>query len=239
MSDCFSQAVAETLVALKDIRDGLGPPPTASSAAMDRLRLLSPRKTASDNTPDEAASIGKTPVASPRAEFAASPLPAELLFVAEMPPANGRSEADLRTTPAGQLLAKILLAMRFTREEVSVVSLPPPAASPTGDPLPCPPWLKEHIAALKPKVIVALGASAAGSLLARREPAEALRGRWLAFQDIPVRATAPLTDLLRDQTNTEKRGLWQDMLQVLEKLGKPISEKQRQFFQPNAAAKTG
>ena len=37
-------------------------------------------------------------------------------------------------------------------------------------------------------------------------------------------------DLLSNESLTEKRKVWEDMLLVLEKLGKPISEKQRQFF---------
>jgi DNA polymerase len=36
--------------------------------------------------------------------------------------------------------------------------------------------------------------------------------------------------LLRNQTITEKRKVWEDMLLVLEKMGRPISEKQRRFF---------
>jgi DNA polymerase len=36
--------------------------------------------------------------------------------------------------------------------------------------------------------------------------------------------------LLRNQALSEKRKVWEDMLQVLEKLGRPISEKQRGYF---------
>jgi DNA polymerase len=36
--------------------------------------------------------------------------------------------------------------------------------------------------------------------------------------------------LLRNQSNAEKRKVWEDMLLVLERLGRPISEKQRNFF---------
>jgi DNA polymerase len=36
--------------------------------------------------------------------------------------------------------------------------------------------------------------------------------------------------LLRNQALSEKRKVWEDMLQVLEKLGQPISEKQRRYF---------
>jgi uracil-DNA glycosylase len=36
--------------------------------------------------------------------------------------------------------------------------------------------------------------------------------------------------LLRNQALSEKRRVWEDMLAVLEKLGRPISEKQRSYF---------
>jgi uracil-DNA glycosylase len=36
--------------------------------------------------------------------------------------------------------------------------------------------------------------------------------------------------LLRNASISEKRKVWEDMLQVLERLGKPITAKQRKFF---------
>ena len=57
-----------------------------------------------------------------------------------------------------------------------------------------------------------------------------LRGRWLEFQGIPVMVTYHPAYLLRNQTITEKRKVWEDMLLVLEKLDKKISSKQRAFF---------
>jgi DNA polymerase len=36
--------------------------------------------------------------------------------------------------------------------------------------------------------------------------------------------------LLRNQSNTEKRKVWEDLLQVMDKLGLSITEKQRGFF---------
>jgi len=57
-----------------------------------------------------------------------------------------------------------------------------------------------------------------------------LRGRWHAFNSIPVMATFHPSYLLRNQALSEKRKVWEDMLQVLERLGRPISEKQRNYF---------
>jgi len=36
--------------------------------------------------------------------------------------------------------------------------------------------------------------------------------------------------LLRNQSLSEKRKVWEDMMQVMDRLEKPISEKQRNYF---------
>jgi DNA polymerase len=57
-----------------------------------------------------------------------------------------------------------------------------------------------------------------------------MRGRWFLFESIPLLATYHPSYLLRNGSNTEKRKVWEDMMLVMEKLGMPISEKQRGFF---------
>ena len=57
-----------------------------------------------------------------------------------------------------------------------------------------------------------------------------LRGRWHEFEGIPLMATYHPAYLVRNQSITEKRKVWEDMLQVLVRLGKPISERQRNYF---------
>jgi uracil-DNA glycosylase family 4 len=79
-------------------------------------------------------------------------------------------------------------------------------------------------------VMVALGATALEGLLGATTAVSKVRGRWLDFHGIPIMATYHPAYLLRNQLVTEKRKVWEDMLQVLERLGKPISERQRRFF---------
>jgi uracil-DNA glycosylase len=79
-------------------------------------------------------------------------------------------------------------------------------------------------------VMVALGATAVEGLLGATTPVSKVRGRWLDFHGIPVMATYHPAYLLRNQSISEKRKVWEDMLQVLERLGKSISDKQRKFF---------
>ena len=57
-----------------------------------------------------------------------------------------------------------------------------------------------------------------------------LRGPWHSFEDTPLMITFHPSYLLRNQTPAEKRKVWEDMLLVLEKLGRPITEKQRNYF---------
>jgi DNA polymerase len=57
-----------------------------------------------------------------------------------------------------------------------------------------------------------------------------MRGRWHACGETPLMITFHPSYLLRNQSNTEKRKVWEDMLLVLERLERPISEKQRNYF---------
>ncbi len=57
-----------------------------------------------------------------------------------------------------------------------------------------------------------------------------LRGRWHSYSGVPLMITYHPAYLLRNQSPAEKRKVWEDMLQVLERLEKPVSEKQRNYF---------
>ena len=57
-----------------------------------------------------------------------------------------------------------------------------------------------------------------------------LRGKWHSFNETPLMITYHPAYLLRNQTLAEKRKVWEDMLLVMEKIGRPISEKQRNYF---------
>jgi DNA polymerase len=166
---------------------------------------------------------------------------AELLFVGEAP----GEEEDLKGEPfigkAGQLLTKIIGAMEYTREEIFIANVlkcrPDMPAGETGNRKPkpaemaiCLPWLTKQIELIKPKVIVALGLTAVEGLLGEPRTMRDVRGTWLDYHGVPLMPTYHPAYLLRNQTLAEKRKVWEDMLLVLEKLGRPISEKQRGYF---------
>ena len=77
---------------------------------------------------------------------------------------------------------------------------------------------------------MALGATAVEGLLGISGGITKLRGRWREFHGVPVMPTYHPAYLLRNEALSEKRKVWEDMLQVLEKLDRPISEKQRNYF---------
>jgi DNA polymerase len=94
----------------------------------------------------------------------------------------------------------------------------------------CIPYLHEQIDLIRPKAIVALGATAVEGLLGKTVGITRLRGNWRIYRGIPLMPTYHPAYLLRNQALSEKRKVWEDMLQVMEKLGMPISGKQRGFF---------
>jgi uracil-DNA glycosylase len=68
--------------------------------------------------------------------------------------------------------------------------------------------------------------------LGKTEGIMRLRGNWRTYRGIPLMPTFHPAYLLRNMALGEKRKVWEDMLQVMEKLGMAISDKQRAFFLP-------
>ncbi len=166
---------------------------------------------------------------------------ADLMFIGEAPGADEDQFGEPFVGAAGELLTKIIKAMGFTREDVyiaNVLKCRPdlPAGSrgnrkPTSEEMEtCFPWVAEQIRLVRPRVLVALGATASQGLLGETRPMRDLRGRWLDYEGTPVMITFHPAYLLHNKSNAEKRKVWEDLLLVLEKLERPISDKQRRFF---------
>src|SRR5262249_21295707 len=94
----------------------------------------------------------------------------------------------------------------------------------------CRPYLVEQIDIIQPTVLIALGAVAVEGLLGTRAAMRELRGRWHTYNSIPLMITYHPAYLLRNQAPSEKRKVWEDMLQVLERLGRPKSERKQNYF---------
>jgi len=163
------------------------------------------------------------------------------MFVGEAPGADEDRQGEPFVGRAGQLLTRIIQTMGFSRSDVYIANVlkcrpDMPSGSP-GNRAPTPtemrtclPYLREQIEIIQPKVLVALGAVAVEGLLGTRGTMRELRGRWHSFNGTPLMITYHPAYLLRNQSPSEKRKVWEDMLQVLEHLGSNITEKQRTYF---------
>jgi DNA polymerase len=146
------------------------------------------------------------------------------MFVGEAPGAD----EDARGLPfvgrAGQKLTDIIGAMGLGRDEVYICNIlkcrPPNNRDPnTEEVQACTPFLIEQVRTIKPEAIVALGRPAAQFLLNTTAPIGRLRGRWHVFEGIPVMPTYHPAYLLRQYTKENRQRVWQDMQQVMTKLG--------------------
>lgn len=166
---------------------------------------------------------------------------AELMFVGEAPGADEDRLGEPFVGRAGELLTKILGAMGLSRGDVYIANVlkcrpdmpagAPGNRPPTADEMQqCLPYLRQQIAIIRPRVLVALGKTAMAGLVGADQPMGAMRGRWFEFEGIPLLPTYHPSYLLRNGSPAEKRKVWEDMMLVMEKLGLPISEKQRRYF---------
>ena len=173
--------------------------------------------------------------------FGVGNIDADLMFVGEAPGADEDAQAEPFVGKAGQLLTRIIETMGLKRSDVYIGNIlkcrpdTPGQASgnrkPTSDEMAtCIPYLHEQIDLIRPKVLVALGGTAVEGLLGKTIGITKLRGNWKIYRGIPLMPTYHPAYLLRNQAMSEKRKVWEDMLQVMEKLGLAISEKQRRYF---------
>lgn len=139
---------------------------------------------------------------------------AGILFVGEGP----GEEEDRQGLPfvgaAGQLLTKIIEAMKLRREQVYICNAvkcrPPGNRTPAPKELAaCAPYLERQIELVRPRIICALGKTAAQALLGETASLGALRGRLHQYRGIPVVATYHPAALLRHAE--WKRQTWEDV----------------------------
>lgn len=173
--------------------------------------------------------------------FGVGSIDAQLMFVGEAPGADEDEQGEPFVGKAGQLLTKIVQTMGLSRGTVYIGNIlkcrPDTPGQISGNRKPtseemqtCIPFLHEQIDLIRPKVLVALGATAVEGLLGKTIGITRLRGNWQTYRGIPLMPTYHPAFLLRNQALSEKRKVWEDMLQVMEKLEMSISEKQRNYF---------
>ena len=140
---------------------------------------------------------------------------AEWLFVGEAPGAEEDARGEPFVGQAGRLLDNMLLALGVKRGQrvyiANVLKCRPPGNR-TPEPLEvesCRPYLDRQIALIQPKVIVALGRSAATTLLNVEASIASLRGRVHRYGGVPLVVTYHPAYLLRNLPDKAKA--WEDL----------------------------
>ncbi len=176
--------------------------------------------------------------------FGIGDLDADIFFVGEAPGAEEEIAGEPFVGRAGELLTRMIQAMGLQRSDVyigNIMNWRPEMPTPTGNRPPtqeemefCLPYLLAQIEIVKPKVIVALGNTAVSGLLGAdpKRRMRDLRGKWSDFRGTPTMITYHPSYIIRNGSNQVKRTVWEDLLQVMEKVGMEISEKQRGYFLP-------
>lgn len=147
---------------------------------------------------------------------------ARLMFVGEGPGADEDAQGQPFVGRAGQLLNNMITAMGLKREDCYIANVvkcrPPGNRTPEPDEAnTCSPFLFRQIDAVRPQVLVALGATAATYLLGARQPLAGLRGRVHAFRGMSLIVTYHPAFLLRDPR--QKKEAWADLQIAMKELG--------------------
>src|SRR5207248_754151 len=142
---------------------------------------------------------------------------AELMFIGEAPGADEDRQAEPFVGRAGQLLTRIIETMGLRRDSVYIANIlkcrpdTPGQAYGNRKPTPeemqtCIPFLHEQIDLIRPKILVALGATAVEGLLGKTAGINKVRGTWQIYRGTPLMPTFHPAYLLR--TPGDKRKVW-------------------------------
>jgi DNA polymerase len=178
----------------------------AASAADTAAAALQPSATEAQGC--RACPIG---LIGTRTVWGEGPVGAPLMLVGEQPGDREDEQGRPFVGPAGQLLDRALAELHWSRERLYVTNAvkhfnfewrgkrrlhKTPAQR---EVLACRPWLEREIALVQPQALVALGATAARSLLQQAVAVTRERGHWLtrAGDGLPVLVTLHPSALLR------------------------------------------
>lgn len=170
-------------------------------------------------------------------------LEAKVVFVGEAPSLEEMEAGQAFAGASGELLQKILGAaaispadyylapvMVWRPEPPTRYGKRPPTARELAFNLP---YLRAQVDVVAPRIVVALGAQAFEALHGRTPSITQARGQWFDLSGVPLMPTYHPNYLLHNPSASAKRAVWEDFLLVMEKLGLPISEKQRGYFATN------
>lgn len=165
---------------------------------------------------------------------------ADIVFVGEAPGEEDERAGLPFIGPTGELLDRALKAMGLSRDRAYVTHVMkwrPETPTGFGSRTPtaremsfCAPYLRAQLAVIRPKVVVALGGTVFHALTGDTARITEARGHWREVDGLSLLPTFHPSYLLKNPSQAPKRQFWEDLLAVMEKVGMPISEKQRGFF---------
>ncbi len=214
----FGWDVPLTRRALQPEPPAAGPAASVSPADQDRTALLEPIR-------QRVAVCTSCPLHSGRTNtvFGVGDPHAALMFVGEGPGYDEDRQGEPFVGKAGRLLDRMIRAMGLEREQVYIANVvkcrPPQNRTPASEEIStCRGYLEQQIAIVKPRVIVALGATAARALLGGVLSMARMRARFHDYRGAAVMPTYHPAYLLRYPE--EKRKVWDDLQQVMSRLGR-------------------
>ena len=150
---------------------------------------------------------------------------ARLVFIGEAPGADEDEQGEPFVGRAGQLLNKIIEAMKLTREEIYICNIL--RCRPPGNRLPspeeaghCREYLDGQLGIVRPEYIVCWGSCASQNLLGATDSIGKLRGRFFQYGGAKVRCTYHPSYLLRNPA--AKKDVWEDMKILMKEMGLPL-----------------
>jgi uracil-DNA glycosylase len=160
--------------------------------------------------------------------FGVGNVDADIMFVGEGPGADEDVQGEPFVGRAGQLLNNMIQAMGLRREDVYIANVvkcrPPGNRTPERDECDtCGPFLMRQIEIIQPRMIVALGATAAKYLVGINDSMNNLRGRIYEFKNSKLVVTYHPAYLLRDPR--QKAEAWKDLQLVMKHLGMAVPKK--------------
>jgi uracil-DNA glycosylase family 4 len=209
-----SAMAAPRIAPLDIVRSDGSPPASASPAARSaRIAALDWRELAVDIAECTACGLCKS---RNRTVPGVGDVRAEWLFVGEAPGAEEDARGEPFVGQAGRLLDSMLRALSMHRQRnvyiANVLKCRPPGnrAPEPAEATACQPYLERQVSLLRPKLIVALGRSAANLLLGVDATIASLRGRVHDYRGVPLIVTYHPAYLLRNLPDKAKA--WEDLL---------------------------
>lgn len=161
---------------------------------------------------------------------------ADIMFIGEAPGASEDEQGIPFCGQSGKLLDNMMAAIGLTREKNAYITntvfwRPPANRKPTAEEIGiCRPFVKKHIALIKPKLIIMVGSTAVESLLSINTPITKLRGEYFEYtneymDNHTIRTTAIFHPSYLLRQPAHKKTMWFDLLKIkhdsmINKLGK-------------------